>query len=76
MKFKKQIGIVTGPEMSSMSKTKTMFIDAESSARRPLSGKDAATHGDVVGICAYMLAKGHSKRIYGILADVTTVVTT
>jgi len=70
MKFKKQIGLITQPEVSQLSKTKTLFIDSASSAREPLSSSDAVVHGDVSGICGLLLAKGHSKRLYGMIADV------
>ncbi len=70
MKFKKQIGLITQPELSSLSKTKTLFIDAPSASRGALSDNDTLVHGDVSGMCSFLLAKGHSKRLYGIIADV------
>jgi hypothetical protein len=70
MKFKKQIGLVTQPDLSNMSKTKTLFIDAPSASRKALADNDVLVHGDVSGMCSFLLAKGHTKRLYGIISDV------
>lgn len=70
MKFKKQIGTTTQPEVSQLSKTKTLFIDGASASRQSLSESDTVVHGDITGICGLLLAKGHSKRLYGMIADV------
>lgn len=73
MRFKKQAGFTTQPEASQMSKTKTLFVDNMSSSRRPLASNDALVHGDITGICALLLAKGHSRRLYGMISDVKIV---
>ena len=71
MKYKRQESLLTQPETSKLSKTKTMFVEGSSAKRAPLSARDVLVCGDVVGACGYLLAKGHTKRIYGIIADVT-----
>ncbi len=71
MKYKKQDGLVTQPEASNLSKAKTLFVDGISASREPLSNSDVLVHGDVTGMANYLLAKGHSKRLYGMIADVT-----
>ena len=70
MKYKKQVGLTTQPEASQLSKTKTLFIDSVSASREAIADNDALVHGDVTGICGFLLAKGHSKRLYDMIADV------
>jgi len=71
VKYKKQVGLVTHPELRDLSKTKTLFVDGVSAARMALDSKDALVHGDVTGMCDFLLAKGHTKRLYDMIADVT-----
>ena len=71
MKLRKQIGLITQPELSSLSKTRTLFIDAPSATREALSPDDSVVHGDITGVCALLLAKGQSKRLYGIISDIS-----
>ena len=71
MKYKIQSGIVNQPELSESSKTKTLFVDSPSASRKHIHGADALMHGDITGACAFLLAKGHSRRLYGIISDVT-----
>ena len=73
MKYRAQPGLVTQPGASAVSKTKTFFIDPASAARNNMSSRDSVTHGDVAGLCDLLLAKGHTKRLYGIIADVTLI---
>jgi len=71
MKYKKQIGLTTQPEASQLSKTKTLFIDSVSASREAIADNDTLVHGDITGMCGLLLAKGHSKRLYDMIADVT-----
>ena len=73
MKFKKQVGSVTQPEISQISKTKTLFVDDGSSSRAALSNDEAIVNSDITGICGLLMAKGHSKRIYGMISDVKII---
>jgi hypothetical protein len=70
MKYRKQDGLVTQPEISDISKTEVMFVEPNSALRNSISSKDAITHRDIMGICSYLLAKGHTKQLYGMIADV------
>jgi len=72
MRFKKQFNFVTEPELSSMSKTKTLFVDGNSSSREILSKKDSIVTGDIVGLSSFLLAKGHTRRLYQLISDVQT----
>jgi len=67
MKFRKQPNTITSFELSEMSKTKTLFIDGDSSNRCPMSKKDAIINRDITGACDYLMAKGHTRRIYGLI---------
>jgi hypothetical protein len=69
MKFKKQPNTITGDELTDISKSRTLFIDQNSSSRRPLSGQDAMVNRDVTGLCDFLLAKGHTRRLYGIIGS-------
>jgi len=73
MRFRKLEGYVSDAELEDLSKTKEMFVDGSSASRPALQDADAAVSGDVVGICGYVLALGHTLREYAILADTKVV---
>jgi len=73
MRFRKLEGYVSDAELEDLSKTKEMFIDGSSASRPALQDTDAAVSGDVVGVCGYTLAIGHTLREYAILADTRIV---
>jgi len=71
MKYKKRPDSISSAEASELSRVKTMFVDASSSQRRPLSSDDTLLNSDIIGMCDYLLAKGHSRRLYGMIGSTT-----
>jgi hypothetical protein len=69
MKYKKQPGVVSALDLEDLSRTKETFVGPVAASRQAMQDSDAALNGDVVGLCAYSIAVGHTLREFAVLAN-------
>lgn len=69
MRFRKQKDIVTPIELTDKSKIDVLFVDPSSASKPHLEKNDALLNSDILGAASYLMAKGHSYRLMGLIAD-------
>jgi len=69
MHFRKQKTFLSRTELSSETKSRTLFVSGDSAKLAFLDSREAVLNGDLVGVASTTLARGTAVRLHGLLSS-------